>query len=73
MKGAYMTEALMHTIQLWLIAGLVVLQLAILYRFKGLYRKLNWWRKKALATNNTLRNVSYKLNDVLQKKGDSSN
>jgi UDP-2,3-diacylglucosamine pyrophosphatase LpxH len=51
------TETFIHTATLWLIVGLVVLQLAVLYRFKGLYRKLNYWRQKAMKSNAQLKTM----------------
>ena len=52
-----MTEAFMHTVSLWLIVGLVVLQLAVLYRFRGVLRKLSYWRQKAMKSNAQLKNM----------------
>ena len=52
-----MTEAFMHTVSLWLIVGLVLLQIAVLYRFRGVLRKLSYWRQKAIKSNAQLRNM----------------
>ena len=56
-----MTEAFMHQIQLLLIAGLFLMQLATLYKFKGIYRKLRWVSNKAMSSSKVLKNLSYKL------------
>ena len=56
-----MTEAFMHQIQLMLIAGLFLMQLATLYKFKGIYRKLRWVSNKTMSTSKILRNLGSKL------------
>jgi len=56
-----MTETFIHGIQFLMVVSLVLLQLLTLYRIRGLYRKLNWWRNKALKTNNELKNLNAKM------------
>ena len=67
-----MTETLMGIGLLLMMAVLMLLQLLTLYRFKGVYRKLNWWRNKAVKTNNELKNLGYKMNDAIRSKGGST-
>jgi len=53
-----MTEGFMHQLQLLLIAGLFLMQLATLYKFKGIYRKLRWVSNKVMSTGKLLKSLS---------------
>jgi hypothetical protein len=64
-----MTETLIHGIQFLMVVSLVLLQLLTLYRIRGLYRKLNWWRNKALKTNNELKNLNAKMTKMRAEGG----
>ena len=68
-----MTETFIHIGLFMMMAGVILLQLLTLFRFRGVYRKLNWWRNKAVKTNNELKNLGDKMNDVVRAKGGSSN
>lgn len=64
-----MTETFIHGIQFLMVASLMLLQLLTLYRIRGLYRKLSWWRSKAVKTNNELKNLNAKMTRMRARGG----